>query len=221
MGWLGDPEWWVAIGTIGAVLVALFGDWLKRWVFPPRFSLSLKSPSGVLTPVNLTAPDGTVSTKPGRYYHIRVTNKGAVATNAAVYLTSVMLPSAGGGWHQAWTGEVPLTWSHAELYGAFRSIGLTPVDADLISLVKDKWVELCVLIRPNALPHDSIQPVLPGRWRDKMQIVVTVQVKATEGQSEPLLVHIEWDKSWQDGDEEIKRHLSIRPINSLADLRTR
>lgn len=218
MGWWANPDWWVAIGTLGAVLIALFGDRWKRWLFPPRFKISLKSQAGAPTPVTLTAPDGTVRTEKGRYYHVRVANTGTVATNAAVFLTSVMLPSAGGGWHQAWSGEVPLTWSHPELYGVFRSIGVTPVDADLLSLIKDKWVELCVLIRPNALPHDSIPPIHPGRWRDTMQIVVTVQVKATEGQSEPRLFHIAWDKSWEDGDEEIKRHLCIKPIETLADL---
>lgn len=218
MTWWQDPNWWVATGTIAAVLVALFGDRLKRWMFPPRFSISLKSESGEPTPVTLISPDGTRETDKGRYYHLQVTNKGTVATNAAVYLTSVMLPSAGGGWHQAWSGETPLTWRHAELHGFFRSIGLTPVDADFLSLVKDKWVELCVSVRLNALPHDNIPPINPGRWRDKMEIVVTIQVKATEGQSKPRLFHIAWDRIWEDGDMEIRRHLRIRPVDTLADV---
>lgn len=216
MRWWEIPDWWVAIGTMLAVLVALFGDRWKRWLFPPRFSIALKSPSGEPTPVTLTAPDGTTSVQKGRYYHLEVGNKGTIATNAAVYLISIMLPSAGGGWHQNWRGEVPFTWRHAELHGAFRSIGLTPVDADVVSLVKDKWVELCVLIRPNALPYSGT-PSFPGRWRGEMKMVITVQVKASEGQSNPQLFLVAWDGLWEDGDEEIKRHLRIVPIRSVAD----
>lgn len=55
MDWWTDPYWWVqavaALGTVSAVGVALFIDPIKRWLWPPKFDIALKSASGELTPV--------------------------------------------------------------------------------------------------------------------------------------------------------------------------
>jgi hypothetical protein len=43
-------NWWVsfaiAFGTITAVLVALFGDWFKARIFPPKLRLSYPTQGG-------------------------------------------------------------------------------------------------------------------------------------------------------------------------------
>jgi hypothetical protein len=58
--------WWnwgaqvaIAVGTIAAVVVALFGGWLRYRLAPPRLVLRLGDNCGVKTPVTLTAPDGS------------------------------------------------------------------------------------------------------------------------------------------------------------------
>jgi hypothetical protein len=222
MNWWSDPHWWVqavvAFGTLLAVIVALFAEPLKRWLCPPEFILGLKSDSGELTPVTIQDPNtGKTRSEQARYYHLSVKNSGwSTAKNTAVYVTHIMLRGAGGIWYQAWSGETPLTWRHSELYPLMREIGTTPVDADLFSLVRNKWLELCVVVRPNALPTDMPND-LPGRWREKIDMVVTVQVKSTDAQSVPKLFHVVWDGSWQDGDAEIVRHLRIRPISDISE----
>jgi hypothetical protein len=63
-----------AIGTVGAVLVALFGDWIKRTVVPPRLDVELSNTRGLRIPVNLLSPDGSQRESEARFYHVRVSN---------------------------------------------------------------------------------------------------------------------------------------------------
>lgn len=65
----------IAVGTISAVLVALFGGWLRGRLAPPRLTLRLENADGVKTPVSLTAPDGSTRETMGRWYHVRVFNE--------------------------------------------------------------------------------------------------------------------------------------------------
>lgn len=219
--WLADPYWWVdaivALGTLLAVVVALFAEPLKRWLCSPKFEIKLKSESGELTPVTLKdTHTGQIRSEQGRYYHLSVRNSGcSTAKNTAAYLTHLMLRGAGGVWYQAWRGEAPLSWRHGELYPLLREIGSTPVDADIFALVRNKWLDLCVVMRPNALPTDTDSP---GRWREAIEMVVTVQIKATDARSEQKLFHVVWDGGWQDGDAEIVRHFQIRPINHISEV---
>lgn len=219
--WLLDPHWWVdavvAFGTLLAVVVALFAEPLKRWLCSPKFEIQLKSKSGELTPVTIKAPvTGKTRSEQGRYYHLSVRNSGcSTAKNTAVYLTHLLLRDAGDTWYQAWSGETPLSWRHGELYPLLREIGSTPVDADLFALVRDKWLDLRVVVRPFALPTDTDSP---GRWKEKVEMVVSVQIKAIDAQSEQKLFHVVWDGCWQDGDTEIVRHFQIRPINNISEV---
>jgi hypothetical protein len=50
-----------------------------------------------------------------------------------------------------------------------------------------------------------------------MQIVVTVQLKATEGQSKPRLFHIAWDRVWEDGNNRLLLTLCRPPRNADCD----
>ena len=196
MSWWENPDWWVAIGTLGVVFVALFGERLKRYVWPPRLTITLKSESGEATPVGVEDPKtGEVRREQGRYYHLTVKNGGSLATNVAIYLTGVMLRGAGNTWYQAWKGEAPFFWRHGELYPLLRPVGLTPIDADLFEWVKDKWLDFRVLIRPNALPGNTIAPFahVPGRWRQPVEMITTVQAKATEGVSAAYLFYVDWN----------------------------
>jgi hypothetical protein len=73
-----EPLWqfwtnWVAqvaigIGTIGAVIVALFGDWLRTYFMPPRLRLVLENPRGVESPCIIKLNDGTTRTSESRWY---------------------------------------------------------------------------------------------------------------------------------------------------------
>ncbi len=195
---------------------AIAGQQFKRRFFPPVLSLELKSESGELIDVHLRDPQtDAIGVEKARYYHLTVQNSGtSIATNTGVYLTKIMLRGAGSVWHQAWSGDAPLSWRNGEHFPLLREIGASSLDADLFSLVRFKWLELRVAIRPNNLPCDSV-PGFPGRWRNSIEMVITVQVKSTEIQSAPNLFHVDWDGGWEDGDAEILQSLRIKYIENI------
>ena len=190
--WWKDPNWWVqvavAIATFTVAFIALFGDSLKRRFFPPKLTLQLKSESGELTNLSLHDPvNDRISMAKGRYFHLSVVNHGfSIATNTGVYITSIMLRGAGGDWHQQWNGDALLAWRNGALYPVLREVGSTRIDADFFYLVENKWLELCVVegARSNNIPRDS-EPFRPGRWRNQIEMIVTVQAKSTESMSLP------------------------------------
>jgi len=221
MAWYQNPDWWAAIGTIGAVVVALFGERLKRLIWPPRLRIALKSNSGEATPVGIRDPrTGDVRAEQGRYYHLSVSNRGSPATNVAVYLTGVMLRGAGNTWYPAWKGEAPFFWRHGELYPLLRPVGFASIDADFFEWVKGKWIDLRLVIRPNAVPGNTVEPhaVAPGRWRAPVEMILTVQAKATEGQSPPYLLYVDWKGGWSEGETEILRLLHVKPIAEPSEV---
>jgi hypothetical protein len=73
-------NWWVnfavALGTTLAVLVALFGDWIKNKWFKPDLRIEFSEPRGVLVQSMELAPGQRVVDM--RYYHLRVRNGTAV-----------------------------------------------------------------------------------------------------------------------------------------------
>ena len=222
--WWKDPNWWVqavaAIATFIVAFVALFGDVLKRRMFPPKLALSLKSECGELTNLTLHDPfKDEISKAEGRYFHVSVVNSGfSIATNTGVYITSIMLRGAGGAWHQKWNGDALLAWRNGGLYPVLRDVGSTTIDADFFYLVENKWLELCVVeaARSNNIPTDS-EPFRPGRWRKKIEMIITVQAKSTESMSEPYMFEVAWDGIWEEGDKEILRHIKIKHIQSIND----
>lgn len=218
MIWYTDPAWWVsavaATATTLAVVVALFGDVARRKWFPPKLALSLLAPAGELTTVGLQHPVNALAgprPESARYYHLVLSNKRGWSTahNAAVYVTRIDLPGAGGEYFMAWNGEAPLSWRHGEIYSLLRPVGVTDLYCDLVSLVRNKWLELLLVIRPNHVPSDC---ETPGRWRGPISFIVYVQAKAIEAQSKIMRFSISWDGGWAEGDAEIGRHLSIRRL---------
>src|ERR1039457_2631164 len=119
----------VAIGTIGAVVVALFQTfWVKLW--PPKLQFSLVSSIGEKT--------FYASPKPGqprevRYFHLRIENlrRWSPAKDLSLHLIELQMPSnVGEGYEREWFGDVPVRCRHQELYPLKRTVG-SAVDYDL------------------------------------------------------------------------------------------
>ena len=73
----GPAEWLTAVGTIGAVIVALFGDRLRALLAAPRLEIRLGEggTDGVRVGVRERF-DGKEIDTVGRWYRLRVENKG-------------------------------------------------------------------------------------------------------------------------------------------------
>ena len=206
--------WWVQFAsatiTFLAVLVALFGDPLRRWLFPPRLALSLK-PDITRTPVKIGAPDGSVRDTAGRWYHVTVTNsrRWSPANGTEVYLTQVQNQDAAGRFVNSWVGNIPLRWRDGAALGKSALILGPSAEADLCYAIRaveperTKWVELCPLMTPSNLPI---------RYSESFIIIVTLQARSVESDSNVLQVQIAWDGKWSEDDGEMAKHLVVGPV---------
>lgn len=213
-----DQFWWnwgvqalLAAGTFLAVVVALFGDRLRYLLQPPKLRLELVTPAGECVPVGVKSPNGEVRQTYARYYHLKVLNerRWSSATDAQVFLTSIEEPDAVGENRLVWAGEVPFKWQHAEIRGIQpRSLGSAQI-VDLCNVVQSnemglgKWVELDLLFTPSGIENPR---------RNGFKLVLGIQAKSKEVDSNVLRLEIAWDGKWADGNDEMKRHLVVQRI---------
>jgi hypothetical protein len=83
-----------------------------------------------------------------------------------------------------------------------RTIG-PAVSCNLCSVVKDKWVQLHPLIVPNNLS---------ALRREPATIVVSLQARANEGESEITRFQISWDGKWEGRETKMVNHLVVRQL---------
>jgi len=195
----------IAIGTIGAVIVALFGGWLRSHLAPPRLVIRLKDERGNKTPVTVTDPkDGTQRETDGRWYHMEVANNSrwSPAKEVQVFLLRVEEPDASGQDQITWLGDVPMRWRHQEIRPVALTIGPT-TDCDLCSVVKDKWLQL----EPLVVPHS-----LNARRRGECKFTVTLQARSIEVDSNLLRVQIAWNGKWSEDSDEMARNMVVKQL---------
>ncbi len=204
-------NWWVqlavAIATVSAVLVALFGQGFRAKFFPPQLSLALANSDGEKTRVQLRWIENDIENErmeDSRYYRIRVTNarRWSPANQVQVVLLQVEEPAADGQFTSSWVGDLPLIWKHQPVFPVLRTIG-PDSDVDLCSVVKDKWLQLHPLIPPFDLEV---------RRRDSARMILSLQARANESDSQVIRVEISWDGKWHDGTQEMKTHLIVKVV---------
>ena len=210
-----DQFWWnwwvsiaVALGTISAVLVALFGQAFRAKFFPPRLVLQIARPKGEKIKVQLTwfeKGEPKECWEDARYYHIRVKNtrRWSPANQVQIFLTRVEEPGPDRKFQVTWLGDVPIRWRHQEVFPPSRTIG-PAADCDLCSVVKGKSLQIYPLVAPYNLNV---------KRREKSIFVVSLQARSNEGDSSTVRVQISWDGKWEDGAEEMKSHLIVTKLD--------
>ena len=196
-----------AVGTVGAVVVALFGSWLRAHLAPPKLVLGLKDVRGSKTPFrNRNESDGGDWTTESRWYHLLVENRRhwSPVHGVRVFLLRMEEPDAAGQDRIKWLGSIPMKWRHQEVHPFELTIGAS-ADCDLFSVVKEKWIELQPLIAPNSLEV---------RRNSECRFTVTLQARGVEADSDFLRVRIIWNGKWSDDTEEMGQHLVIEEIRS-------
>jgi hypothetical protein len=197
----------VAIGTIGAVVVALFGDWLKGLFV--KLSLSIEKPGGVFTPTIRPTVDGElmfeVEESAARYYRLRVSNNSRFikARQVFVWLLAIHHADEKGELSCAWTGELPLIWEHKDQFPGARSIG-EPKSAEVVAVSAHGELTLQSLVPSLAIP---------GPYKLPCCLVLTVQARSDEGNSPQTRLLIEWDGQWTRGDNEMLEHLKFEILD--------
>jgi len=205
--------WWhvvieatVAVGTIGAALVALFGEAFRAKFFPPRLTIQLADVLGEAARVSIPSPGGGApSVGDARFYHLRVRNTRpwSPARDVRVVVLRVEEPGPDGRLQIRWTGDIPLGWRHGNVLPFLRVVG-PDTYADLCSVVRGKWLQLLMLIVPSVLE-------LPKSEATNM--VVSVQAQATETTSNILRVRISWDGGFDTGAQEMRRHTTVEEVD--------
>ncbi len=113
-------NWWVqlavALCTLLAVLVALFGQGFRVKFFPPRLSLTVADPDGEKTKVRITWTENNISKErleDARYYRLSVSNarRWSPANQVRAVLIRVKEPAADGQFAASWVGCISSIWN--------------------------------------------------------------------------------------------------------------
>jgi hypothetical protein len=189
----------LAISTFLAVVVALFGENIRKRLFHPQIVISLRNPIGG----ELTTAKSQETTIKTRYYHLKVDNKrkGEFANNTQVVLLGIEDFGPSGSLRPIWDGEVPLCWMNQNRANTneVRRIGRTAY-CDLLSIDEKKRVFLHLQIR---------QYNLKDVWEAAFKIVITLQARSDEVSSQIYKYQISWDGEWVEGEKELSKHLEI------------
>jgi hypothetical protein len=203
-----DAQFWlnwvvnlaVALGTLGAVLAALFGDIFRSKFLPPLLRLRLLSSEGEKGPIKTTE-----SWDVARWYHVHVWNerRWSPAKEVQIFLIRLEEQDPSGAFQTVWSGEVPMNWRHQEVSPLTRTIG-AEADCDLCRVEqKAKALTLLPLISPYNLN---------ARRNGKCSMIAWVQAKSNRADSPLLRIKISWDGDWDDGEKEMKRHLVVEQL---------
>ncbi len=200
-------NWWVsafsAIGTLIAVVVAVFGDKVRNKFFPPTLKIDLPRPQGDLT--RLSNSKTGALTNPARYYHLRIANerRWSPAHEVQFFLLRIDAPGPNGEFRRAWEGNVPLMWRDQSILPARLTIG--PVAyCDLFRIEQGVGLQLLPIITPNNLT------VL---YPDKCHMIWTLQVRSNELDAAELRVEVAWDGLWADGEVEMQQHAVVKLLS--------
>ena len=208
--------WWnwivqalIALGTIGAVLVALFGSWFRAVLAPPKLSIKMAESTGVCVK-SQEFQGGPKMETDSRWYHVRVENqrRWSPAREVRLLLLRYDEPDSVGQFQTTWTGAIPLRWEHQEIKNLAPTIG-PPDNGDLCSVTK--------LPASTGHPHRlELHPLIraisiPAKWESPCRLAVTLQARSLEaGSSNLLRVEIAWDGQWHDDATQMSRHLVVK-----------
>ena len=208
-----DLEFWLswtvqcaaAIGTVGAVAVALFGERLREWIWPTKLTLLIAEPNGELT--EHRAPN--FPERPGpraRYWHLRLSNSSnsrtRIARSMRLDLAALALPGPDGRFTTCWHGSIPVPCKYQVCRPLEHDVG-PPVDFDIF----------CVYL-VNSVPTLKLLPMvqptnLQSSFTGRTSIELTFQALGPEHIGEQHRVTIAWDGLWSEATSDMAGHLTV------------
>lgn len=207
--WQFWTDWTIkALGTLAtfvAVFIALFGSWLRNWMWPPHLTIALAGAEGY--PSNLLVFDKTTGQQlhqtVGLWYFVRVENRTRwnPVTELHIFLLSIEEQDAAGAFKTTWFGRAALGWRH-EANPQPKKIGYSAE------------IDLCHILK-NPL-QVRLSPIIPGQvpdcYTEKFRIAITLQARGLEADSNVSRIEISWDGKWADNKDEMNRHLVVKAV---------
>jgi hypothetical protein len=205
-----DCQFWLnwgvrALGTVAttlAVVVALFGDWIRARLgfLSPKLSIRLKNRKGEFAERQVENGERIGS----RWYHIEVKNRRrwSPAKDVRLCLLRFEQPNAAGQYEITWTGDMPFLWRDGELRSLTPDLG-SDIDCDLCSVTNmpdRQFLQLHPIIRKFQTPT---------LWDGPVKCALTFQARSLLVDSNLLRIEIAWDGQWAEDTEEMSRHLVI------------
>lgn len=213
-----QKSWWnwgvlffTALGTIGAVLVALFQVCIRGWLADLRIELSTAPGEGEKAKVWLTPPGGKRETL-SRWFHVKVENrrwKFVTATEVRLWMLELKIQNAAGDWTTDWMGELPFGWKDQIVKLPTLSMG-QPDEADLCCVIKDYQGTGQHVLRLTPVIQKSPPQT---EWAGACHIQVKFQARSVETVSNIIAIQIDWNGTWDDDDTRMRQqHLQVNQV---------
>ncbi len=190
-----------ALSTLGAVIIALFGDLIRAKLsfLQPELKLELiEKPERSKTNNASTYLDTF-------YYYGKVSNTNRrvrAATQVQVSLIRLE-PKALNEGEELYAKEVPIEWHLQNVKPLQLTLG-SDQNFLICSITQEPWVAIHPITKPL---------VLKGTWRKPFRAVIIFQAKSVEVESNLLPLEIEWDGIWSADKDEVVKHLKVRVIS--------
>lgn len=197
-------EIWTLALRIAAVLtsaiiaiLAIWGDWIRYTLTPPRLVVKLRSERGQLTVIN---------GKKFRYYHLEVSNSCAwvFAKNVQVYVNQIDRINPANEWIKTYeTGPIPLAWQYAAHCPETINIG------------KERYCDLGHICESQEFVISTrfVPAGFDGTLKQQQRMRVHLVAVADNAKSSPMKLELAWDGKWDDGTDEMARHLSVKDMS--------
>ena len=191
------------IGTVLVAAIAIWGDQIKAWLWPPN--LALEIPDG---------PPDPISFRPPRFYlHIRVRNRGrSIARNCRVMLRGMERRHAEERTSpQCVPFALQFTWSPSEMPPLQRNIGGGPgetFDLGFVEKAGEEASRFCPQFYVTPAGHDyTVAGGVLARY--------FLDIDADNYVSPMYLVEVVWDGHWDDEPEKMHSHLNVARISQV------
>jgi hypothetical protein len=197
------------LATVAAVIVALFGYWLRRRIDPPRLRLEHSSAEGwqgIVYELD-TATNKAKYQRGGIWHHVRVQNNKTrwnPVTGVHIFLLKIEAPDASGDFKPIWEGPpAALVWRYETGNLKPKTIG-RPEECDFCHVLEDTG-EL------------RLSPLIKGQAPDKftgpfpLKLRLRLQARGVEADSDIYRLEVYWDGKTSDDKTQMSRHLVVKP----------
>lgn len=213
-----------AVGTVGAVIVALFQDQLRDWLFPASAVLELNDSLKELTKFG-QQKNSEMSEALVYMVHLRVRNTSGRRSlhHCSVVLEELSLQSSGEGWRTQ-TLPVPLNFRWAPFEMRPLEIDLRAGETATVNLFWLYELSTDWLLDTKKPRKAIVKPVLaaePNNFAGNLTSAGTIRyhisLRADElGEPVRAVFEVEWNGHWPETDESFDTKLRISRLSSAS-----